>query len=1260
MTTPFDRSTGNLRGQIFNNLGYSLAITQEHATIWRYSQERDAGHILKPLTIQLPHPSSSARQPLPFGLLLPSSGDLALLLVAPTSGKITYWESVSLAANSDSKRQRQHCVQGVVNGLMSGEVVTNVTEGEPNGFVLTLSSGRVAHMAINDPQGKASITVQFMRNDAAQNGGLFGSLRSVFSTSGWKRDIAVVRPGLSVHRGQRQVVVATTKGVFQIWDLNWNGTQSMIVEIDGKGQFLKALAEGGDIFHDRYDHHFEVLDFTFQPKEFSSDAVAQPPSKGNCSLYVLTVLHGTDESKYNILGLTISSGALTVDIIHPISCYTSPLSSTAKFRPQINVPEPGMTAFVIFEKSIVLVSLGQIKLSANDQLLLESGNYQDPFQDTIEFKKYKDYTTVACASEAAEADESPVSCTVFVGGFGMVRVTAMPMPKNEIADHRVTVTAKTKIEQAIFFGNLPQDLLDFSGRPEIRFSKEQIESAAKEISLSIIQNTSPYIPKVMPILEHQLQRRELALSDLMKHLKQRYEPLSRATRWELLCDAEKLAAAIALWRANQDVEHKVGRHKMLFEAVEMCPEYLKHENREDLHETDPVRHWFAHDVWRIEEILPYILETPRMMREEYEEASEKYGPVTPAVYLGWLNEVIDLYLAALQTAFAFREFSANLYGFGTESMVDGILVEGFEDTPEPWTSRGDFVERMEAMVGDTIQSYEDNKMDGDVDEPDQELKELLDSLQAKIPEQIQVWSQVRIERLRWLKSRGDQRSVKEGDGHQQHYFAMRLKFFTALYNVVDDLAGAVQLAEKYGDMAALVDIKDLERGLLVADLRNPRVDKTKSSTALKNFDKEIQHYFTTYGTVWSDVYFKKHLNNKQIASVLDQSTIYQQSLTQFLRRHSEYSKLRWINEAYAERNFLAAAESLQQAQADEDLLWSKKVELSMWKLTLLAACEQTHMKDDLAKQRIKVVDAKVANTKIQEQLYDYIRFTLRSALNDDDTRIGIVQETHLSGLIRKQPYLLSRIKRNLKRLVAQEVLDGEDLIDNLTLMKGAGEHDDYNEHVGTIDKRFYLALKVLGNLDYQKSEPARHDLWEKIIWRRCVIDSDWTAINRTEDKTEDEVRAEIVETAAFTTLKATFANSMYNPSLDTSPTFCSWPCWLTHLDPPFIDPPAPSPLMDAGTSLESLRTSSRYATHADADLTRLAKDMQRESHALDERIEKGRLEERWQGIVEAARESVKQDREAELERTRVRREKEAESESRIGVGEITGPKDIGW
>ncbi len=105
--------------------------------------------------------------------------------------------------------------------------------------------------------------------------------------------------------------------------------------------------------------------------------------------------------------------------------------------------------------------------------------------------------------------------------------------------------------------------------------------------------------------------------------------------------------------------------------------------------------------------------------------------------------------------------------------------------------------------------------------------------------------------------------------------------------------------------------------------------------------------------------------------------------------------------------------------------------------------------------------------------------------------------------------------------------------------------------------------------------------------------------------------------------------------------------------------PSPSTLFTPEISPESpspLRSLSHYSNLPDSILTLIAKDLEIEQSILETYIEKGRLEEWWKGVVDAARSSVRQekDRQGEDMKERRRREKEVKGKWRRRDEEVYG------
>lgn len=1182
-------------------------MTSTHATIWRYKQGTASADHPRPVNIKFLHPSNHSRSPLPLGILVPTSSEPALLVVMPTSGKITYWENLSSATTADVSRQKQQSIQGAISGLMSGEVVTKITEAEPRGFVLTFSTGRLAHLIVSDPQGRPSINVQFLRDNGAQSGGVFGSLRSVFTGGGWRKDVAAVRAGSSSQRGQIYIVVATTHGNFQVWDLNWNGTHTLLYQVDAKVDILQSLVEAAEVFHDHEEHLFEVLDFTILPRRNSGKELAKLKESGDCRVMALTVLKGANSSRYALVGLILANGSVKIDVVHSIVCYKTSIPAETEFRPQILVPEPGETAFVIFEKSLVLVSLTELDESPNSQLQMEAHTLPDPFQDAMDFRNSKPYRVVGCASEVFDRGHGLSSCAVMVYGFGLIRISALPIREGQSALERATVTAKMKIEQAVFFGSLQQDLLDFSPRPEVAFSPEDVEAAALGVSHSIMSSTSAYIAAIGPSMDQQLQRRSTALADLNQYLRKHYQTsLSRLTNWTLLWSAEKMASAKAIWRCyNSAVSNQnkgSDKRNLLAELIEAMSEDTKTENHPEHHETDGVRHWFIHDVWRLEYILPWAQNIVEILFYEGKEDALQLDLATEARLL---SEANDIQLAGLETAFNFRETNIAAYGLENEIMLDGVLQRNYEDLPEIWTSLRSTVDRVKILTDISREFARANEdTEGGEGEP---TPDLIVKIAADNPRQVQICCQTYIERFRWLKSRPDAESKAAGEKLMQDHFVVRKILFAGLSDIGQPEMG-IQLAEKYRDMEALVDIIDQE--LQIAD----------DETATK-YEDRIKSYFIRYGAVWANAYFKKYLNGGGAVAVLTDKADLKKHLTKFLRGHPGYAKLGWINEVVSERNYAAAADNLRLVQKQDANLWSKKIGLSMSKLSLMAARSTGQVEDNTVQPAMHTIDEEVAVLAAQEQLYKYIKPTIMDAL-DADAETHLAMQKYGTRFVKGKPILRKFLQQHMQKMLAMETLPADGLIDLLTLID---EDTVYSDDEGVMGARFLSALKVLRLSNSEGTDPGRKELLEKFIWRRCMIQDNWEDVNRTELKNDTQVEVETGATSLFKTLKEGYRTGFW----DKQP------------------PLPPASVAEAGTTVESLRISSHLANMPDNALERLARDLGAEADMLDQYMEKGRLEEWWEGVVEAAKAAARAEADEEGEEKLRKRNAEREFDIKI-------------
>lgn len=1094
-------------------------MTHTRAIIWQYKQTSLAAALSKPFSVLLPNQPAKTPaplHPLPLGMLVHDSGagEIALLVIMPVSGQVNYWESAKRAEHGDHIRQKHHGLQGTIGGMMSGETITRVTETEPDGFVLTTSNGRLFHLSVKDSQGRPLISTQFLRSTSASNGSFFGTITSVFSAASWRRDIAAVRAGPLRGKSHRSCIVATAQGVFQVWELARHSSKTLLFEIDAKNDIFGSLQKSNPSrFADECKKELTIIDFAVFP---GRDGVGSP--KDSHRLLVLAFMKGGRIGEYNLIDLRIGGGAVQVDVVHPITCFNEGLWDGSRWntlKPQVLLPEPAQTAFIFFDTSIVLVSLAQIEETPSSQLQLESHTLPDPFQDTLYLRKDLDYHVVGCSAEDAEGDIGKATCVFLVHGFGMAKVATLPPKEGQTASDRSAMTVKSKVEQAIFFGSREDNLLDFNPeRSQFRIDAHELEAATLDINDSIMRSTSNYLPALNLSMDEQLKNRAEALANLIAYTK--LWTLKPLTRWQLLWSAEKMAAARAIWQYyNAELSVRTdGDISLLPELLQMVHEEFKKENRPERGESDIVRHYFINDVWRIELVIPWAQQA---LEELYFE-----GLRDSAKQAKFISEADDIQILAMEAAFSFRTANFSRYGFDPAQLSDGIYQGSYEILPQIWTSIPETVIKVKALADMSRQTA----LNDDVSPMDEEGGvdfELLKKLARDNPRLVHICCQVYDERCRWLQSRPDARSKAEGEALHRTYLQVRRDLIAK----IDELGltdEGIKLAEKYGDMQALVDVIDrntmtsLDR---IAELGISDSEEEELQYRLVSNRERMESYFGKYGDEWADVLYTKTISRGEIADLFDNVGDFQEFLTRYLRKRPQYAKLSWINEVLAEKDFVKAAEDLLESQKSEDNLWSKKVELSMGKLALMAAEEKGQREKAEVSRQIRRADRRMAIIDIQDKLYWYIEPALKGAL--DESAKADIALNEFGHYTKKKPTLRNLLQNTMKTLTAREALQLDDLIDTLTLISPDIRHTKGEQFA---ERRFFLALKLLKLSGLRSTDLGRSELHEKIIWRRCMVQDNWEGINRTEGMTDAQVIEATSSTALFRTLKAGFEDGL--------------------------------------------------------------------------------------------------------------------------------------
>ena len=1197
--------------EISPEIGYAIAMTHTEAVVWHYPQQSSPTEALPVGRVKLLYPTTHERDPLPLGVLIPTSSEPAVMIIIPSTGKVTYWDDLSSACSIDPNRQRQTSVQAVIGGMSTGERVLTVVEAEPRGFVLSFSTGRLAHLYLNEGQGRPSINIKFM---ASKSTGWLGSLRDSFPSFSSRQDIAAVRSGTSKQRGQRFMISCTSSGLLQTWDLSWNGTHSLVHEVDAKAELVHGLFEGDEDSRAEEPHNFEVLDFIVKPPQANGKAIANRTTSVDSSLLFLTVMKGAKAFNYALIGATLTDEDLITEVVHPIRCFKAPLSEDVSFKPRVMLPQSSNIAVIAFRNDLVVASLIEAEETPNAQIQLEAHVLPEPLQDAVGFRNNKGYEVVGCATELADRFHNP-SCVVAVHNFGLIRIATSSEAdiKSPLAQSGSCSPVRTRIEQAVFFGTLEDNLLDFSPRPEVSSNLDDIEKAALEVSHSITSSASGYIINLAPSMEEQMASRARALSNLIQCLQAHYPRMKASTRWRLLWNAEKMAAGQALWHWYNSAASNVdnGPRDVFTELIEAIPEHCKLENQPEDGEADSVRHWFIHDVWRIEYLIPYSHEIIELLFQEGIDDRKELDLIHRALVV---NSSVEVQLTVLENAFKFRSDNSEAYGIQPELLEHGVLVEpqSYETLSEFWTSATlggsvplvptrikelldvsrEMAKLLATDIEEVMERNEDAKAagltqeDADIEYP----HAVMTTLAKKGPRQIEVCHRAYLERTRWLQSREDPKQRDEGESLAQIYDGIRGHQLVELTEVGLGERG-LELAEEYSDLGAILDILEREGG--------------DTNTIGPSIPARIQSYFTRFGSQWAEVYFTRCLGDgREAVNILNDNGHHKEHLTEFLRRHPEYAKLAWINEVSSERNYGLAAECLARAAAQSRDVWSQKVMLSMSKLSRLAAEASHQQTPDAIMGSTRKLEHRVSMLEIQEALRLFFQPQIENAL-DGEAALDLLMDRYGRSGLQGKPNLGGSLLRNLNEIFEMRPMHAFDLTDTLTLMSS---DDDDTDPTSVLSRRFFLALKVLrssSTVNVPPSKPSQsHDLQAKLVWRRVFLASDWTSFNHTELKDDQQLSNDTFETPLFQTLLEGYR-------IQDGPSGASF--WTS------MAPLSPSEVLGAAISLGDLRSLPQFVETGEDVLVGFLQEFKAEDESLRRQISDGRLEDWYQGILQAAR-----------------------------------------
>ncbi|KAK0667246.1 putative nucleoporin [Cercophora samala] len=1136
------------QGAIFSSSGYALTLTHTHAFVWPY-----ASNVSSPETFvfTLPYPSKHVNDPLPLGSLVPPSAandEPGLVVVMPVSGKIAYWESIASAATLDFIRQQRNGVEDTISGMFSGEHVLQIVNAETSAFVLVLSSGRLAYMSVRDTHGRPGISVQFLRDGLSNNlGGFLGNIRNAFAGSSSRTDIAAARATHGSNVGERIIAAASTKGRLCFWKIHRGGQHELLLDLALRDVLVEGVRAADKKAQDCTPDSFEVLDFTFVPRGIEDKYTsASRLSKYSLDQGIDQVQHGLllvshsgrRQSRYALVEVIIDEGEFKLGTVRPINSYTTPVRPGAAEKPRLHLPRPALVAFVVFDRAVVVASLGLLPESPDVQLLDDAHILPPTFEDVIDFRDEDSLQVVGSGIEEPSNNDQGQegqrihrfrtknpAVVLLLQGVGAVRVAVTDVDRFT-TNHPPQITAKSKLEQAVFFGVKGDNPLVFRGKRQLPFPAQDIGAAAIELSNEILGSKTPFIANIPASLENNLRLRISYLDGLISYLGELEIGLDAQTRWKLLYNHEKLAVATYVWQKHEEflAQRPQGEKTVVSQIVAWIHESHKTNLNTAVGEVDPVRQWFIHDVWRFDIFLAW---TYQVIKYNYTK-----GAVLKNAAIMTDDEVTRLALeaatvenGALAEARRFRLSRAGEYG------VSGTEIPGGVGFPEPWHATHFIIHNHKRLI-EFCFKWLDSHPPAQESNPTNKL--ILEATRGLLPALINQYLPSLMDQALWAMESEVPEIQERGKLYRKAYDEEVYDKVTRLKDF-DLWEEAIQLAKEYQGFDALAEV--VVQQILVLEQKAASASQSAADEAQFLVDekkKRMGKLFDEYSVRFAFRAYEVLLENSGAQAVLDFPYDRHGFATLFLRAKPELAKISWINDVQREKDIDHAAETLLNlGLSREQQIWNKKIELSLGKLAFMAEEAEQSTNGDrassassdlLAKTSINLekIEHELELIKIQDSLYKTILPIIKEGV-DESAELELLLKEQAVLIPKRQKALHQIFEDGMSRLLKHEALHPVTLIDLLTL----ADLGEQYEHV--IPDPFCLALKV-AKYGLKGDERAKA---VRLIWRRCFVRDDWKAINQTKDK-GDEAQLELLGNSAtyhalFAVYEQRLSDDKFNP-----------------------------------------------------------------------------------------------------------------------------------
>lgn len=875
---------------------------------------------------------------------------------------------------------------------------------------------------------------------------------------------------------------------------------------------------------------------------------------------------------------TNTSEVLEVDI-YPVRDFELHLDARTQSEPKLTAPGGPVLAIVTPNSVVHVVldkgHRGGISTAFDSMALASHGTpnrttlHQESYQHILELQSVRQNRIIGlCASRNADARATEL--LLLTSRTGALRIEIYwPQAREASAAAAKDAASRSAlhvkdwqraIESAVFFGNVPGQPLDLrlhrTIEPFLEGTASLAAAAAERVSREITLGTADLLPALVDVQQH-LADRSTRLRSLISVLAEAgvAPQLPVSTRQQLAADAQCVQAAEAVWKENFAFASASTKPLLLIQAIDRAMTTSSFSALAPLDEApkDTLRTFFRTGLGQWEHVLAQLYQELTDARL----ATADLATRTRAA-LQVDGFLVPAHLAAEAVREASKEPAYAAYNLppaqAPSQVASWIASEADIDLLEAaFHVTVSLVHERSATLGSLVDV---NQPVGSIDAFGGTEHSLQAALRNHLPHLASAALQSYEAALAYAQDAGG-----KGPSGKTRIKTIQQRFNGAKHKLILPLAKlersdeAIQLAERVQDFDALA--------IIILDLRDKEMTKktqltgSQSSETKSILPKLAPHFLDRYGSPFASAFYRRLLARKEYRTLLapEQSRLasdkvqhHEILLQDFLHPSGPTltpsahdpsqapaptpdaaARLRWLVEVGAGKA-ASASDTLLDLSTNEMSAHKKRLELSLAKLASLAQLPvgpgsdvlralENHDITDPVTQSLNKMDDQLRGLQSQACLLHLVRTMGQTlGLASIDELEGALEETNRTLMaehiadegatgLAQFPALRSIVfVHAISQVLKQEALEAEDLIEAWSLLDDGVQEAE--------EPPLYEALQTFSRLQ-GTLPPARAQALLSTLWRRVLLQTDWTELAQTEGLTEVQVRDQLRNTGLY-------------------------------------------------------------------------------------------------------------------------------------------------